>query len=194
MAVMLLRNRPAGIDSYPAGITKGFKHLDAGWIDVLGWLQANRVEHILVGAAARALRGERGATGPVAIVPAPYGRNLDRVARALCSAHARLRVDDRSGAGPAATASPPLKLTAESLLRGERWTLSCGTHELDLEGRSPGAPRYQELLYEASRFEPASELLVEVASPEDIEHYEHLRRTGVAPEIVVSRRTQVQQS
>ena len=51
-----------------------------------------------------------------------------------------------------------------------------------------GTPRYQELLYEAARFELASGLSVEVAAPEDIEHYDHLQRTGVAPEMRITRR------
>ena len=56
-----------------------------------------------------------------------------------------------------------------------------------MEGRSAETPRYQELLYEASRFEVAAEVSVEVASPEDIEHYYHVRRTGVAPQMRVTR-------
>ena len=50
-----------------------------------------------------------------------------------------------------------------------------------------GATGYQELVYEASRFEPSPGLSVDVASPEDIEHYAHLRRTGTAPEIKITR-------
>ena len=50
------------------------------------------------------------------------------------------------------------------------------------------APRYQELLYESNRFELAEGLSVEVASPEDLEHYSHVRRTGVAPEFRVTRK------
>jgi hypothetical protein len=37
------------------------------------------------------------------------------------------------------------------------------------------------------RFEVSPEVAVEVAAPEDIEHYDHVRRTGVAPEITVTR-------
>ncbi len=189
---MLLRNRSPGIEPFPAQITKGFEHLGPSWINVLGWLQINRIEHVLVGAAARAIRGEAGVSGPISIVPAPYGRNLDRLARALFSAQARLRVE---GAGQSGRADPqPVKLTAEKLVAGQRWTLRCGVYDLDVEGRPAGAPRYQELLYEASRFEPALELKVEVASPEDIEHYDHMRRTGIAPEITITRKAQVEHS
>ena len=35
----------------------------------------------------------------------------------------------------------------------------------------------------------AAGLNVDVASPEDIEHYEHVRRTGAAPEMRITRAT-----
>ena len=53
--------------------------------------------------------------------------------------------------------------------------------------RRGGGPRYQELLYESNRFELSPGVSVEVASPEDLEHYFHVRRTGVAPEFRVIR-------
>jgi hypothetical protein len=178
---MLLRHRSPGIDPRPAHTTKGLEHLRHEWIAILRWLSANHVEYVLVGAAAEAIRGRTGAQGAVAIVPAPYGRNFDRLARALWSAHARLRVDGEEAD------SVPVKMTAEKLARGPRWTLRCGAHDLDIEGRPPGVPSYQELLYEAGRFEVEPGLHVEVAAPEDIEHYSHVRRTGSAPEIKISR-------
>jgi hypothetical protein len=190
---MLLRHRPPGIESVPPKPTKGFEHLDERWIAVLRWLQANRIEFVLVGSAARAVRGESAARGPVAIVPAPYGRNLDRLGRALMSAHARLRVDAGAVGDTAGADTMPVKLTAEKLVRGQRWTLRCGAHDLDIEGRPDGVPSYQELLYEAVRFELAPELAIEVASPEDIEHYDHLRRTGLPPEFRVARGASVEQ-
>lgn len=185
---MLLRHRPPGIDPGPPNTKQGFEHLDEKWIAVLRWLQANRLDFVLVGPAARAIRGDADARGPVSVVPAPYGRNLDRLARALWATHARLRID----AGEATTSDAdtvPVKMTAEKLVRGQRWTLRCGAHDLDIEGRPEGVPRYQELLYEASRFELAPDVSVEVASPEDIEHYAHVRRTGTAPEIRIIRKT-----
>lgn len=185
---MLLRHRPPGIDPGPPNTKQGFEHLDEKWIAVLRWLQANRLDFVLVGPAARAIRGDADARGPVSVVPAPYGRNLDRLARALWATHARLRID----AGEATTSDAdtvPVKMTAEKLVRGQRWTLRCGAHDLDIEGRPEGVPRYQELLYEASRFELAPDVSVEVASPEDIEHYAHLRRTGTAPEMRITRAT-----
>jgi hypothetical protein len=58
-----------------------------------------------------------------------------------------------------------------------------------VEGQPTGTPGYQELLYEAGRYELAAGLCVDVASPEDIEHYAHLRRTGSAPEMRITRAT-----
>jgi hypothetical protein len=69
------------------------------------------------------------------------------------------------------------------------WTLRCGSYDLDIEGHGPGIPSYQELLYEAAGFEPAAGVSVEVASPEDIEHFAHVRRTGTVPEIRITRTT-----
>jgi hypothetical protein len=48
-------------------------------------------------------------------------------------------------------------------------------------------PRYQELLYEANRFDLAEGLVIEVAAPEDLERFSHLRRTGDEPEFRVTR-------
>jgi hypothetical protein len=43
------------------------------------------------------------------------------------------------------------------------------------------------LLLESVRFELAPGVSVEVASPEDLEHFSHVRNTGTAPEFRVSR-------
>ena len=80
-----------------------------------------------------------------------------------------------------------MKLTADMLVRSQRWELRCGDHEVDVEGRPSGGPSYQELLYEAVRFTVSPEVSLEVAAPEDIEYYDHVRRTGIAPEMMVSR-------
>jgi hypothetical protein len=184
---MLIRHRAPGIQTLPVKSPKGLEHIKPEAFAVLRWLNANRVEHVLVGAIAAAIRGNAQARGPVAIVPAPYGRNLDRLARALWSAHARLRVQGESD-------TSPVKLNAEKLASGERWTLRCGTHDLDIESRPAGVPRYQELLYEAGRFELETGLSVEVASPEHLEHFDQVRRTGSSPEIKITRTAQPAQT
>jgi hypothetical protein len=182
---MLLKRRTPRIENRPADTRKGFEHLDDDAVAVLRWLKANRVEFVLVGPVAGAIRGRTGERGPVSIVPAPYRRNLERLARALDSADACIRLDGAGIGGEADTT--PTKLTAEKLARGQLWTLRCGSHDLDIEGHAPGIASYQDLLYEASRFVPAEDVSVEVASPEDIEHYAHVRRTGSAPEIRITR-------
>jgi hypothetical protein len=174
---MFSRRRAPRIESRPVQQTKGLEQVKPEWVGVLRWLHANRVEHVLVGAAAQAVRGNAEAEGPVAIVPAPYGRNLERLARALTSAHARLRTGDEAA----------LKMTAEKLGSAKRWMLRCGIHDLDIEARPAGVPRYQELLYEAGRFELEPGLPVEVASVEDLEHFAEVHRTGSPAEIRISR-------
>jgi hypothetical protein len=184
---MLLRNRAPSIDVVAVTAAEGFEHLPASSIAVMQWLTVSGVDYVLVGAMARAIRGEAGVSGPVDIVPAPYGRNLDRLALALTAVRAHQRSGGALiGSGPI-TSTAALKLTAGELVRSERWQLRCGEHDLDIEGRPAGAPSYQELLYEAIRFKVSREVSVEVAAQEDIEVYDHVRRTGVAPEITVTR-------
>ena len=187
---MLLKRRPPGIESDPPKPNQGFEHLKREWIALLRWLNAGDVDYIVVGPVGDAIRGDVGAQGPVAIVPAPYSRNFERLATGLVAQHARLRVTDAHRAGDHDTA--PIKLTADKLAQGQRWMLRCDVYDLDvLGGRGPGnasnSPRYQELLYEAARFEIAAGCGVEVASPTDLEHFAHLGRTGSAPEIRITR-------
>lgn len=189
---MLLRHRAAGIKSAPANIKEGFQHLQESCLVVLRWMHENRVEHVLVGPAADAVRGNHQATGPVAIVPAPYARNLERLSRALWAAHARVRLERPLGGEEGASDTLPVKLTVQKLAEGQRWMLRCGLHDLDIESHPAGASGYQELLYEASRFQITDEISVEVASPEDLERYAQIHRTGSAPEIRITRAAQVE--
>ena len=197
---MLLKHRPPGIDSSSLQMREGFEHLEPNSIAVLRWLNANKVDFVLVGPVARAIRGDTATSGPVAIVPAPYGRNYDRLTKALVAEHAGLR-GERGLSGADRGDAVTVKLTEDKLSRGRRWLLRFGDYDLDLEnaGRHSGAdsdevadgrgPRYQELLYEANRYEIADGLDVEVASTEDLEHFSHVRRTGSSPEFRVTRNT-----
>jgi hypothetical protein len=182
---MLLKRRPPRIQTAPAQTNRGFEHLDPAALAVLRWLKANQVDFVLVGPVAAAIRGQGAEAGPVAIVPAPYRRNFERLARALESGDASIRLDGAGLGG--ATDTTPTKFTSDKLGRGQLWTLRCGDYDLDIEGHVPGITSYQDLLYEASRFEPAPGISIEVASPEDIEHCAHVRRTGSAPEIKIMR-------
>lgn len=185
---MLLRTRAPKIDEAPPTPAKGYEHVPEPAVAVLAWLKAARVDFVLVGPIARAIRGERGVQGSVAIVPAPYGRNLDRLARALNGAKARPRTGPEfPGVPPAAQSGVRFQMNADRLLAPERWALTFNELALDVEGRPAGSPSYQDVLYESAATEVAPGLSVEVAAPEDIEHYDHVRRRGVAPELKVSR-------
>jgi hypothetical protein len=209
---MLLKRRSPKLSAQPTEASRSFSHLDPQALALLRWLNAHHVDYVLVGPVARAIRGERDTSGPVAIVPAPYVRNWERLSCALTAERATLRSQSTGRGQGTAPAAAAIKLTAEKLSAGRRWQLRCGEHELDLEGLpvragsegsgSPGSggssghgeggekdetPGYQELLYETSRFELAEGLNVEVASPEDLELYSHIRRTGSAPEFRVTR-------
>jgi hypothetical protein len=198
---MLLKRRPPGISTDAPELLAGFEHLESSALAVVRWLNANKIDFVLVGPVARAIRGEAGTSGPVAIVPAPYGRNWERLCTALIAERAGLRAESAvRGPGSIPVASP-VKLTAEKLSRGRRWLLRCGVYDLDIEGLplpeahsvQESAPGYQELLYEAARFEIADGVSVEVAAPEDLEHYSHVRRTGSAPEFRVTRTSAAEQ-
>jgi hypothetical protein len=187
---MVLRNRLPALENAPVPGAKTFEPMADSAIVMIGWLNANRVDYVVVGSVARIAHGEPSAHGPVVIVPAPYGRNLDRLARALSSARARVRLHGELsglGAGPYGAQSAPAKLSAEKFVGAERLALCCGSHDLDVECRPAGVPRYQEVLYEAVRIELADGVSAEIGSAEHIEQYEQLRRTGLAPEIRVTR-------
>ncbi|HLI61058.1 MAG TPA: hypothetical protein VKV21_15455 [Solirubrobacteraceae bacterium] len=193
---MLLRHRSPEIDAAPVTPAAGLEHLEQRWIAVLRWLGDSRVDYVLIGPVALAIRGETSGRGCVAIVPAPYLRNYERLAAALTAQGATLRSERGAEAGG------ELRLDAEKLARGRRWLLRFHGHDLDIESskltpsaHGPHAPagppgdgaRYQELLYEATRVRVAEGVSVEVASPEDIELYSHVRRTGHAPEFRITR-------
>ena len=202
---MLLKHRPPSIQSHSTTLDAGFEHLDQNWVAVLRWLNDNKVDYVVVGQVARAIRGDRDARGPVAIVPAPYSRNYERLCNALVAEHAGLRAEVGARGVAPSSASIPVKLTAEKLARGKRWLLRFGSYDLDIEAdgshrdeadartadQAP-APRYQELVYEAARVQLAEGLSVQAASPEDLEHYSHVRRTGEPPEFKVTRKTQTE--
>ena len=195
---MLLKHRPPAIDRQPVPLNDGFEHLDQTAVAVLRWLNANKVDYVVVGPVALAIRSDVETKGPVSIVPAPYGRNWERLCAALVAGHAGLRSEVGARGTTAQPGAMAVKLTAEKLARGRRWLLRSGGYDLDIEaagshrddaraGSGDVGPRYQELLYEAGRFELGPGLAVEVASPEDLEHYSHVRRTGTAPEFRVTR-------
>jgi hypothetical protein len=182
---MLQRHRAPGIDHRPAQTVKGLEHLKDEWVVILRWLAECRVEHVVVGSVGEAIRGRADAEGPLAIVPAPYDRNLDRLAHALLAVQTRLRTENRAGVAP-------VRFSAASLAAGEHWRLTCEIiYDLDVE-MCP-AERYSELLYEASRSEIEPGLSVEVASLEVLDHSLHVPVSSEEPEIRITRGSAAQQ-
>ena len=166
---MLRKRRYPQIEMRPARPAPGFEHIAGESIAVLDMAsgQPGRVRARRTGGGGRSRRCRRRWAGRDR--PRAYRRNYERLSRALDAANARPR---QHGGAEAARA----KAAPDGAPGGQRWEFRTGIHFLDVEGRSSETPGYQELLYEAGRFELAAGLSVDVASPEDIEHYAHVRR------------------
>src|SRR3984885_1187907 len=108
---MLLKHRPPSIQSHTTTLRAGFEHLDQNWVAVLRWLNDNKVDYVVVGPVARGIRGDRDARGPVAIVPAPYSRNFERLCNALVAEHAGLRAEGGAPGGGPGPRLVPRKVT-----------------------------------------------------------------------------------
>src|ERR1700744_3661252 len=130
---MLLRHRPPAIDSSAVQLRAGFEHLEPKPIAVLRWLNANKIDYVVVGPVGHAIRGDLAATGVVAIVPAPYGRNYDRLARALIAEHAGLRSERGLPGGAARPRRVAAQHPRHQRARGRRWMLRFGEYDLDVE-------------------------------------------------------------
>src|SRR5437588_4576429 len=113
---MLFNPGPTQTDTRPIRAAQGFEHLSAESIAVLKWLKANQVEFVLVGPVAEAIRAGTAGPGPVAIVPAPYRRNFERLWRALDAAHARPRQD---GGAKEIRESRPAKMKPDACVGGQ---------------------------------------------------------------------------
>lgn len=96
-----------------------FADLDDEQLALLRALAAFHVDHVVVGSLADAVHG-RPASGPLAVVPAPYARNFDKLADAL-----------RALAATPTDASHPPRARA---LRGRRLSLTCEDGTLDIRG------------------------------------------------------------
>ncbi len=181
---MFSRNRNSAGGSYAPAPAPGYDHLSPQALSALHWLDRERIDYVVVGALANAIRLRAGTGLPTTIVPAPYGRNLDRVTGALASVKAAIRPVSAAAVGLAGAdvVLASRRITADELLGKERLTLRCTGFDLDIEARPKGGPSYQDLLFDANRIEIAAGLSPEVASLEHIKLYLDLRRhSGVAP-------------
>jgi len=114
---------------------------DEGWTVPLLLLKRHRVEHVVVGEAAAAAYG-RPPAGPVAItvVPASYGRNLDRLdaaRRALVKEGAQVDVLHRP---PGTTGYGDLLADARPVRLGDLEVLIASSEDLDRIAAAQAAP------------------------------------------------------
>jgi hypothetical protein len=131
--------------------------LDPKLLATLKTLDSHAVEYVLVGEVAEAIHDGGGFISGVAIVPAPYGRNVDRLACALKALLARL--SDGQSLDPRTTdlgASAPC-------------TFKTAHADVELDFAPGGTKGYPDLFDDAARTPLAAGVNPHVASPQDLE-------------------------
>jgi hypothetical protein len=116
------------------------------------------VRFVLIGGYAAALRGSPMMTGDVDICPARDRENLDRLAEALRSLHARLR---------GAPADAPFVLDGNTLEAGDHFTFATDAGPIDCLGTPAGTDGFSDLDASATD-EGLDGLVVRVASLDDL--------------------------
>jgi hypothetical protein len=116
------------------------------------------VRFVLIGGYAAALRGSPMMTGDIDICPAHDRRNLDRLAEALQSLHARLR---------GAPADVPFVLDGRTLEAGDHFTFATDAGPMDCLGTPAGTDGSADLDASATD-EDLDGLVVRVASLDDM--------------------------
>jgi hypothetical protein len=144
-------------ESLPAGAPA----LPPDALALLSTLSGHRVEHVLVGELAAAVHGCAPTNDTVAIVPARFGRNLDRLSRALRKLDARWRV-------PGETATLAVDLSPSNLRGRDLWLLSTELTDLDVDFEPPATLGYSDIFDNARRYALTPSLEVDVAAPEDL--------------------------
>jgi len=128
-------------------------------------LLAILVEHdvlfVVIGGLAGNLRGSPVVTHDLDVCYARDRENLERMARALGAMHARLRV-----AREEADLAFPLDWRALKL--GDSFTLGTDFGPLDILGTPSGTGGFNDLAPKATSFEIADDLIVKVASIDDL--------------------------
>jgi hypothetical protein len=136
--------------------------LDALLLTTLGTLQRHDVQFVLVGDVAEAIYNHGGFVSGVAIVPASYGRNVERLIAALRALDAEMGI-----AGIPASESVDWWRTDLRDLAPCSFMTSGADVDVDFE---PGDTRgYQDLFDDASQIELAPGVAPLVASAEDLE-------------------------
>ncbi|HEV7804757.1 MAG TPA: hypothetical protein VGO80_02980 [Solirubrobacteraceae bacterium] len=136
--------------------------LDPTLLATLRALEEHDVELVVVGEVAAAIHDNGGFVSAVAIVPGPYGRNVDRLREALFALDAQLgiagRPDERA-----------LDLRRADLHELAPCTFMTNQADIDLNFEPAGTRGYRDLFDDASRIRLAPGVSPLVASPEDLQ-------------------------
>ena len=130
-------------------------------VALLARLDKLGVEHVLAGELAAAIHGCRFTDDTVVIVPARYGRNLDRLARALRELSA---APDTAFEG----APPSWQPTPDALRRLGRLRLTSTLGDLEIDFEPPATAGHLDLFENARRHTVTPGLEVQVAALEDL--------------------------
>ena len=143
--------------------------LDPKLLATLQTLESHGVEYVLVGEVADAIHNGGGLISGVAIVPAAYGRNVDRLAAALKALDAHL-----SNGRPMDPRATDLRATAPCI-----FTTAHANVELDF---APGGTNgYADLFDDAPRIRLAAAVNPHVAAPQDLERIDRSARSSHGP-------------
>ena len=139
---------------------------DPDLIATLAALEAHRVEFVLVGDIANAIYSHGGVVAGVAIVPASYGRNAERLTRALESIQAEPGIAGRADPHLADWRTVDLR----EIVRCSFMTMYA---DVDLDFQPRGCNGYPDLFQDAARIELGAGARPHVASPEDLDRLTH---------------------
>jgi hypothetical protein len=134
---------------------------DVDPLEILRALERNKVDYVLIDAAAARVSGAPVVTEDIDVTPAKDRANLERLAAALLELGARLR-------SPTDPDGVPFPVEAEMLAAGDVWTLTTSGGDLDLCFMPAGTGGYNDLRREAYRERVGRGLVITVASLRDV--------------------------
>lgn len=129
------------------------------FLDAIETLLEHKVRFVLIGGIAARLQGSTSITEDVDVCYARDDRNLERMAGALRSLHARLR---------GAPKDVPFQLDEKTLKMGDSFTFLTDAGSLDILGHPSGVPGGYEELERAADLIQLAGLQVKVASIDDL--------------------------
>lgn len=138
--------------------------LDPKLLATLQTLESQAVEYVLVGEVADAIHDGGGFISGVAIVPAAYGRNVDRLAFAL------KQLDAHHGNGQ------PVDPRTNDLRALAPCTFTTAHAKVELDFAPGGTNGYPDLFDDAARIGLAAGVNPHVASPQDLDRIERWAR------------------